>query len=117
MTMPIETNPALWGIACGAVAVAVLGFSVGGWVTGGNAQATARVQSDRAVVDALAPVCVARFQHGATAAGTLVALRRIDSESRGDFIEKGGWATVPGDSTPERNSAVATACAALLAKG
>ena len=45
----------------------------------------------------------------------LVALKKIDSWSQGDFVEKGGWATVPGSKSPEQVSAVAKACALLLA--
>jgi alpha/beta superfamily hydrolase len=43
----------LWGAAAGAVALAVVGFSWGGWVTG----STARAQADAAVWSALLPVC------------------------------------------------------------
>jgi hypothetical protein len=44
----------------------------------------------------------------------LAALKKTDSWAQGDFVEKGGWATVPGSSSPERVSAVAKACATLL---
>jgi len=43
----------LWGAAGGAVALAIVGFSWGGWVSGG----TARMQADAAVWTALIPVC------------------------------------------------------------
>jgi len=38
MKLPIETKPALWGAACGAIALAIVGFSWGGWVTGKKAE-------------------------------------------------------------------------------
>jgi len=38
----------------------------------------------------------------------------IDTWTRGDFVEKGGWATMPGTHSSERVSAVAKACAVLL---
>jgi len=41
MTIPIETKPALWGAAGGAIALAIAGFAWGGWVTGGKAEADA----------------------------------------------------------------------------
>lgn len=43
----------LWGAAGGAVVLAVVGFTWGGWVTGG---AAAR-QADEAVSTALLPIC------------------------------------------------------------
>jgi hypothetical protein len=44
----------------------------------------------------------------------LVALKKVDSWSQGDFVEKGGWATVPGSNPPTQVTAVAQACALLL---
>jgi hypothetical protein len=115
MNIPIETKPALWGVAGGALALAIIGFSWGGWVTGGKAESSALVRVDDAVVGALAPVCVDKFQRAGDATVNLAALRKVDTWSRGDFVEKGGWAAVPGNNSSERVSAVAKACAALLA--
>ena len=115
MKIPIETKPALWGIEGGAVALANVGFIWGGWITGGKAEAAARIRVDDAVVEALAPVCVDRFQRAGDAAAKLVELKKAETWSQGDFVEKGGWATVPGAHSAERVSAVAKACAALLA--
>jgi hypothetical protein len=115
MNIPIETRPALWGMAGGAVALAVIGFSWGGWTTGGKAESTATMRANDAVVAALAPVCVDKFQRATDASANLVALKKYDTWSQGDFVEKGGWATVPGMNSPQRVSAVAKACAVLLA--
>jgi hypothetical protein len=65
-------------------------------------------------VAALAPVCVEKFQHTADVAANLTALKKVDSWSQGEFVEKGGWATLPGSNPPEQVSAVAKACALLL---
>ena len=113
--IPVGTKPAMWGIAAGAIALAVLGFGWGGWTTGGKAEASARIRADDAVVVALAPVCVDRFQRAADASTNLLELKKADAWSRGTFVEKGGWATMPGTQTPERVTAVARACADLLA--
>jgi hypothetical protein len=115
MKIPIETKPALWGAAGGAVAMASVGFTWGGWVTGGKAETTAQTRVDDAIVGALAPVCADRFQRAGEATANLVALKKADSWSQGDFVEKGGWATVAGSSKPHQISAVAKACAELLA--
>lgn len=95
--------------------MAIVGFSWGGWVTGGRAETDATQRANGAVVAALAPVCVENFQRTADAPVKLIALKKVDSWSQGDFVEKGGWATMPGSHTPEQVSAVAKACALLLA--
>lgn len=115
MNIPIETKPALWGVAGGAAALAIFGFSWGGWITGGKAESSALTRANDAVVVALAPVCVDKFQRAADAKVKLDELKKVDQWSQGDFVEKGGWAAVPGTNSSERVSAVAKACAVLLA--
>jgi hypothetical protein len=115
MKIPIETKPALWGIAGGAAALAIVGFSWGGWITGSKAEASAVLRVNEAVVVALAPVCVDKFQRSTDAKANLVELKKVEAWAQGEFIEKGGWAAVPGTELPERVSAVAQACAVLLA--
>jgi hypothetical protein len=102
----------LQGVAVGAVATLIVGFYWGGWVTGGSAQAMAQRGAKDAVVAALAPICVDKFQHQSNAAANLVELKTISSWQQGSFIEKGGWATLPGATSPD--STVARACAELL---
>jgi hypothetical protein len=114
MQIPIETKPAFWGAVGGAVALAIVGFTWGGWVTGGKAEASATQRADAAAVVALAPVCVEKFHHAGDAAANLATLKKTDSWSQSDFIEKGGWATMPGSTSPDKVTAVARACAALL---
>jgi hypothetical protein len=70
--------------------------------------------ANEAIVAALAPICVEKFQSGPEAKATLAQLKAFDSWQRDTFIVKGGWATFPGHSEPNRN--VAEACAALLNK-
>jgi len=48
-------KPALWGAAAGAIALAIVGFNWGGWVTGGTAETLAKNSAATAVVAALAP--------------------------------------------------------------
>ena len=114
MNIPVETKPALWGVAGGMIAAAIIGFSWGGWVTGGKAEADAKQRADAAVVVALAPVCVERFQGAPDAPARLAELKKTDSWSQAAFIEKGGWATAPGAKATDQASAVARACASLL---
>ncbi len=102
----------LQGAAIGAVATLVVGFYWGGWVTGGTAKEMVQRSSTSAVVAALSPICVDKFQHSADVAVNLVEFKKISSYQQGSFIEKGGWATLPGSATS--NYAVAQACADML---
>ena len=104
----------LQGAAGGAAATLIIGFYWGGWVTGGNAAEMAKRSTNTALVSALAPICVDKFQHSADAATNMTELKKVSSWQQGSFISKGGWATMPGNETA--NSAVAEACAGLLGK-
>ena len=115
MKFPVETKPFLWGAAGGALAMTIAGFAWGGWVTGGRADTDATQRANAAVVAALAPVCVERFQRAADVSANLAALKKIDSWSQGEYVEKGGWAMSPGLKPYDQASAVAKACAVILA--
>jgi len=115
MKIPVETKPFIWGIAGGAVTAAIVGFTWGGWVTGGRADTDATQKANAAVVAAMAPVCVERFQRAPDVAANLVAFKKVDAWARGDFVEKGGWATTPGSKPSDQMSSISTACAQLLA--
>ena len=112
MKMRSEVKPALWGAACGAVAVAVIGFAWGGWVTGSSAHKQARLDADSAVIAALSPICVTQFKAGADAAVKLDELKKVPTYDQGGYILKGGWATMPGGAAPI--DGVARNCASVL---
>ena len=114
MKIPVEAKPVLWGAVGGALALSLVGFNWGGWVTGGKAESSAELRANAAVVVALAPICVDKFEHGDDTTNRLAALKKLDSWLQGDYVEKGGWATLPGANPPDRVSAVAKACAGLL---
>ena len=103
----------LWGAAAGAAALAVIGFTWGGWMTGGNAEAMAQKRSQTAVVAVLTPICIQRFQANANAPVKLAELKNIGvSWLRRDYIVNGGWATFG----QERPFELADACAEALNK-
>jgi hypothetical protein len=102
----------LQGAAAGAVVTMIVGFNWGGWVTGGTAREQVQKSTSSAVISALSPICVDKFQHSAEAATNMVELKKVSSYQQGSFIEKGGWATLPG--SDGANSAVARACAEML---
>lgn len=108
-----KVEPVLWGAVGGAAGLALIGFAFGGWVTGGKAAAMASQSADKAVIAALAPICVEKFRHASNANENLGKLNAISyAWDKGTYVSKGGWATLPGSNEP--NEGVAQACAELL---
>ena len=113
MKLPENTNAYLWGAAVGAVALAVVGFGWGGWVTGGTSTKTAAAAAADAKVAALAPICAARFLAQGDSAIKIAELAKASTWDRGNVVEKSGFATMLGSKTTD--SDVARACAESLA--
>lgn len=107
-------KPAALGVAAGAVAITIIGFSADWVVTSGSASEFAEQEADRAVLAALTPICVAQFKSEAmTVRKTqLAALDEESSWQQGDLVAEQGWATMPGTEAP--NDEVADACADKL---
>ena len=102
----------LQGVAAGAIATLVIGFGWGGWMLGSSAKTLADSTANSAVVAAVAPICVDQFQRSADAATNLTELKKTDSWQQAAYVEKGGWAVMPGSKAAD--SGVSQACAALL---
>jgi hypothetical protein len=103
----------LQGVAIGAVASMVIGFSWGGWVTGGAATKLANERADTAVVAALTPICVEKFLQNNDAKANLATLQKISTNwEQGQYLENGGWATRPGATSSDYH--LARACAEKL---
>jgi hypothetical protein len=79
---------------------------------GSSAKTLANNAASSAVVAAVAPICVDQFQRRADAAANLTALKKTDSWQQAAYVERGGWAVMPGSKTAD--SGVSQACAALL---
>jgi hypothetical protein len=106
-------KPAIWGAVVGAFAIMVIGFSQFGWTLGSTAEKMANARAQSAVVAALVPICVEKFQHQSDAPAKLAEFSKVSASwDRKAIIEKGGWATIAGSDAPI--SAVATACAEQL---
>lgn len=101
-------------IAIGAVLlVLVLGFTQAGWLTAGSATKLADTAAQSAVVERLASICVAQSGADLQQASKLEEFKAISSSSRqSTYVKDQGWATMPGETTPD--SRVATACAKQL---
>lgn len=84
-----------WACAGSAIVAIVVGFSWGGWVTGGTAQSMADQSAAEARQQMAAIVCVDRFLAAPDAGVQLTALKQMSSSyQQGKFIEDGGWANV-----------------------
>ncbi|MGH7266871.1 MAG: hypothetical protein ACREMB_18785 [Candidatus Rokuibacteriota bacterium] len=101
-----------WACVASVVLTMIIGFSWGGWVTGGTARTTAENTAHDAVVKRLAPICVVLSGRDPAKAVKLVGLKEESTWQRGEYVGKQGWATMPGEQEPD--SRVAQACAELL---
>jgi pimeloyl-ACP methyl ester carboxylesterase len=90
----------------------VVGFSWGGWVSASASQKAAETMAKDAVVERLAPICVAQFNQDPDNATKLNELTEMTSYQRAQYVQDQGWATISGDEKPDRK--VADACTRLL---
>jgi len=112
--VPSSLKPALLGAAGGALVLAFVGFTWGGWTTASTAERTADQRASSAVIAVLAPICVSQFQLAGDATVKQEELSKISSYDRDTFVEKAGWATMPGSTAADPK--VAAACAELITK-
>lgn len=104
----------VWACAGAAVATMIVGFTWGGWVTGGTSRDLAATAGSVARGELASAICVERFNAAPDAAAKLVEFKAITSSyGKRQFLEAGGWATMPGQTSPDRRGA--EACAVALA--
>ncbi len=104
----------VWACAGAAVATMIVGFNWGGWVTGGTSRDLATAAGNGARGELAGSICVERFNAAPDATARLAELNAITNASaRRQFVEAGGWATMPGQTNPDRRGS--EACAAALA--
>lgn len=102
----------VWSCVACIVLTIIIGFTLGGWVTGGTAQNMAEESAEKAVVDRMAAICVAQVKQDPEKDKKIEELEKTDSWERRDYVKKQGWATMPGEK--EADSEVAKECAKLL---
>jgi hypothetical protein len=115
MIMPqmLWLKPGTIGALIGAIALAIVGFTQLGWVSRNTAESMALKHGDAAVAKALVPVCIVRAQTDPQSGPLLQELDGVTSQrNRGSFVEKAGWANMPGDGISNKN--LANACAQAL---
>lgn len=101
-----------WSWVATVILTMIIGFAWGGWVTGGTARSMAEKLAEDAVVKRLAPICVVQFKQAPGKDQKLKELKEASTYQRGEYVEKQGWATMPGEEKPD--SKVAEECARLL---
>ncbi len=105
-------KPGIYGALIGAVFVGVVGFTWGGWVTGGTANDRAMAMSRDDVVASMVPVCLDMARSDPSRADKMETIRDASTYQRRDAVMAAGWATVPGADAPDRD--IAQACLAAL---
>jgi hypothetical protein len=113
MNMPPQVKPALWGAAGGAIvwwAVLAFGF---GWTSAGTTLKLVTAQAEKAVVEALGPVCAEKFNAQPDVIAKRVTLNDTRSWQRRDLFPK-EWVTLPGGAYP--NSDLVDVCSDLILK-
>jgi hypothetical protein len=114
-----------WSCAGSVVVATMVGFSWGGWTTGGSAREMAEDAAAQARQELAAVVCVDRFMAAPDAGVQLTALQEMTSSyAQGRFIQDGGWAIMPVDSSAASSRSASSTddrkaaglCAAELAK-
>ncbi|WP_127561644.1 hypothetical protein [Nioella ostreopsis] len=112
MNTPEWLKPGVYGAVIGAVFVGVVGFSWGGWVTGGTSNDRAMAMSRDSVVASMVPVCLDIALSDPERAEILETIRAAATYQRRDALMDAGWATMPGTDDPDRD--IAQACLAEL---
>ena len=101
-----------WSWVAAIVVTMIIGFTWGGWVTGGTARNMAEATGQDAVVKRLAPICVVQFKQDPIKDQKLKEVKDTDTWQRAEYVKKQGWATMPGEQEPDRK--VADECVKLL---
>ena len=107
MTTPEWLKPGIYGALVGAVCVGIVGFSWGGWMTGGSANKMASKMAKDEVIAALVPVCLDMSRADIQRTAKLATIRDASGYKRRDAIIDAGWATIPGSDIPSRDLAQA----------
>jgi hypothetical protein len=87
----------------------IIGFAWGGWKTFG----TTKTMTEEAVLASQAAICVVQFMKEPNHEEKLKELGELEYWKRAEFIEKGGWAKMPGQE--KADYPVTRACADGLA--
>ncbi|WP_135502140.1 hypothetical protein [Roseovarius aestuariivivens] len=111
MNIPEGTKPAIWGAIGGAIVAIVIGFSWGGWVTGGKASQMQTSSAESAIVQAFTPLCVVKAEQEPE---QIALLKEESSYQRDEFVIEAGWVN---NVSEKYRSEVADACGDSIVEG
>src|SRR3954454_8507294 len=103
--LQVSKTTFFWGCAGSVVVALIVGFTWGGWVTGGTAREMVRTAGTSARAEMAAGICVTRFAAAPEANAQLASLKATSSWQRNELIEKGGWVTITGSEKPISSAA------------
>jgi hypothetical protein len=86
----------------------IIGFSWGGWVTGGTVGRMETASAEAAIVQAFTPLCVAKAE---LQPDQLPLLKATNTWTREDFVIEAGWVA---NVSEKHRTAVARACAVAV---
>ena len=92
----------------GLILPPAIGFGIGFWVT----KSSADRKINEAVMTVRTTICVAQFTNAPNHQERLKEYMALDYSAKRSFIEKGGWARMPGEE--KASDAVKEACAGKL---
>jgi hypothetical protein len=97
-------KPFAWGMGVGAIVLLIVIFSAGWVVTSSSAKAETQTVAAEAVMDRLAPIAIAQFMQDPKKQQRLEEMKKLESwgeNNRADYVQKQGWATMPGEKEPD----------------
>jgi hypothetical protein len=110
---PSKTAAFWFAVLC-VVAMLIIGFGPGGWVSGGTAEQRVNDATATARNELAAAICVEHFMAAQDAQARLAKLKEATYWERSELVSKAGFATMPDRKEP--NTIVASMCAARLSE-
>ena len=86
-----------WACLASVILTVVIGFNWGGWVSAGDAQKAAETMAKDAVVQRLAPICIAQFNQDPDKTLKLGEMDGMTAYQRAQYVQDQGWATISGE--------------------
>ncbi|MGE0280499.1 MAG: hypothetical protein AB7P20_07785 [Rhizobiaceae bacterium] len=89
-----------WSVVGSSMLTMIVGFTVGGWTTGGSATHMAWTAARDARAELAAATCVQKFIDTDAASDNLASLKALSVWQQDNFVMDGGWARIAGHEEP-----------------
>ena len=94
--MKENIKPLVWGIVVGAIGLLIIIFWAGWVVTSSTAEDKGKQMAKEAVIEHLVPICVEQYLQDPNKVERFAELKEKRYWQRDDYVEKIGWAKMPG---------------------